>query len=135
LVYIFIVLSFGLVFVNHTTIGPLFIVPILANLLSGPVLALPFALLWLVSSGRWMGLGDAKLILGLGWMLGLFFGIASLVLSFWLGSIVGLILMLLFRSKVGMRTEIPFAPFLIVSSFIVFLFNIDIFSIASLFHF
>jgi prepilin signal peptidase PulO-like enzyme (type II secretory pathway) len=34
-----------------------------------------------------------------------------------------------------MKTEIPFAPFLIIGMFITFLFNLDIFSIVKLFNF
>jgi prepilin signal peptidase PulO-like enzyme (type II secretory pathway) len=33
-----------------------------------------------------------------------------------------------------MKTEIPFAPFLIISTLITFLFNLDIFSLVNLFN-
>ena len=57
-------------------------------LLAGPLVALPFALFWLVSGGRWMGLGDAKLALIVGWGLGLMYGYIALMYSFWIGAIV-----------------------------------------------
>ncbi|MBC7981687.1 prepilin peptidase [Candidatus Parcubacteria bacterium] len=64
-------------------------------LLSGPIVALPFALFWVVSGGRWMGLGDAKLALIVGWGLGLGYGYTALMYSFWIGAIaiIGLMLM------------------------------------------
>ena len=63
-------------------------------LLAGPLVALPFALFWVVSGGRWMGLGDAKLALIVGWGLGLGFGYTALMYSFWIGAIVIIGLML-----------------------------------------
>jgi leader peptidase (prepilin peptidase)/N-methyltransferase len=57
-------------------------------LLAGPLVALPFALFWLVSGGRWMGLGDAKLALIIGWGLGISYGFTALMYSFWIGTIV-----------------------------------------------
>jgi prepilin signal peptidase PulO-like enzyme (type II secretory pathway) len=64
-------------------------------LLAGPLVALPFALFWLVSGGRWMGLGDAKLALIVGWGLGLSYGFTALMYSFWIGAIgiIGLTLL------------------------------------------
>lgn len=102
--------------------------PTSIDLFSGLILALPFALLWLVSGGRWMGLGDAKLALGLGWFLGLMEGLVAIVLAFWIGAIFGLSLLLIgklsefsiFRRKMTMKSELPFAPFLILGLFIVF---------------
>ncbi len=127
LVYIFSLISFLSIFVNQTGIGALFVKPTLIDVAVGPLLALPFALIWWLSKGKWMGLGDSKLILGLGWMLGLYMGLSALILSFWIGSIIGLLIMAFSRKKVGLKTEIPFAPFLIFSSLLVFIFNIDIF--------
>lgn len=116
--------------------------PSLSHIIAGPIIALPFALIWYLSDGKWMGLGDAKLMLGLGFMLGLPLGASSLVLAFWIGAVVGLLIMFLSRhiplgkaGKISMTTEIPFAPFLIISAFIVFLFNLDIFALASIFQF
>jgi leader peptidase (prepilin peptidase)/N-methyltransferase len=123
------------IFVNHTGIGPMFVMPSLLAMVSGPLFALPFAFLWIVSKGRWMGLGDAKLVLGIGWMLGPLQALSMVTLSFWIGAVVSLAIMLFSGYKVSMKTEIPFAPFLIISTLIVFLCGIDIFSLAALFHF
>jgi prepilin signal peptidase PulO-like enzyme (type II secretory pathway) len=135
LVYIFSFISFVSIFINQTGVGPFFIKASYIGIVSGPLLALPFAFLWLLSRGKWMGLGDAKLVLGIGWMLGLTKGLAAIILSFWVGAVIGLLMMLFSRKKVGAKTEIPFAPFLIVSAFVVILYNIDIFQLASIFTF
>lgn len=134
LVYMFIIVSFFSIFVNFSGFGPFLIKPTLMGIISGPLFALPFALLWFFSRGRWMGLGDAKLILGIGWLLGPLATLCALTLSFWLGSVISLIIMALSRKKMNMKTEIPFAPFLVLSVLITFLFNLDIFSLSSLFH-
>lgn len=136
LVFTFIIISFFSIFVNYSLFGNLLTLPSWVALFSGPILALPFVLLWFFSKGRLMGLGDGKLVLGIGWMLGISQGIFSLILSFWIGTIVGVAMMLSFSgksNKVNMKTEIPFAPFLIVSALITFLFNFDIFSLVKLF--
>ena len=71
-----------------------------------------FGLLWLVSRGRWMGFGDAKLALGAGWLLGLGNGILAVLLSFWTGAVFAVFL-LLFRGKdFTLKSRIPFGPFL-----------------------
>src|SRR5258708_29487551 len=64
---------------------------------SGIILALPFALLWLISRGAWMGLGDAKLEISLGWLLGLSRALSGMIFAFWSGAIIGLFL--IFFSK------------------------------------
>lgn len=133
LVYVYSLFSFLTIFINQTGVGPLFVKASLMSIAAGPLFALPFALLWLISRGRWMGLGDAKLVLGIGWMLGVMQGVSAITLSFWIGSVVILLIMFFTHKKMGMKTEIPFAPFLIVSTLIVFLLNLDIISLVSLF--
>ena len=66
---------------------------IITFLLAGPILALPLFFIWLISHGRWMGLGDPKLVLCIGWFLGPVYGLSAVILSFWSGAIYGLILM------------------------------------------
>ncbi len=120
---------------------------IVVYVLAGPLAALPIATLWFVSGGRWIGLGDAKLSLGMGWLLGPVYGVAGVFFAFVIGAIVSVcILMPLpivlrtlhkkgiarFRStsaQLTMRSEVPFGPFLIASCFIVWfslLFNIPL---------
>jgi len=129
-VYLFIALTF---------INTAFSNPSLLDLAAGPIMALPFAALWLVSRGRWIGLGDAKLALGIGWFLGFFLGVSAIVLSFWIGALMSLALLLgTWRLRLAgggftMKSEIPFAPFLIVGPVIIFFFPIDIIGLGALF--
>ena len=76
-------------------------------LLAGPILASPLFFIWLFSKGKWMGLGDPKLVLGIGWFN-------------WHGL------------KINGQTEVPFAPFLILGFLLVFFFNIDILNLGFL---
>jgi|SRR3989344_3407577 len=123
LVYAFIILSF---FFPIFQLGiSNFNLEIWSYFLAGPVLALPLALLWFVSRGRWMGFGDVKLVLGIGFLLGLSRGTASLLIAFWSGAIIGIGLILISK-KFKIKSEIPFAPFLILGTLIVFLWNIDL---------
>jgi len=135
LVFTFIIISFLSIFINQTGLGSLFIMPSYLNLVAGLIFSIPFVLLWYFSKGRLMGLGDGKLILGLGWFLGFYAGLFALILSFWIGTVVGLILIVISKHKMNMKTEIPFAPFLIVSLLITFIFNLNIFSLIKLFTF
>jgi leader peptidase (prepilin peptidase)/N-methyltransferase len=108
------------------------------DLLSGPVLASFFAFFWLVSSGKWMGLGDAKLALGVGWLLGMTGGTFAIILSFWIGAIFSLLLIAYEKVRnlkwgIGMKSEIPFAPFIILSTLIQFLTGLTLFKFILLF--
>jgi len=105
---------------------------VLLDLSAGPILALPFALLWLISQGRWIGLGDAKLALGIGFMLGLVHGISAIVLAFWMGAAWSIVALLLSKKRLTMKSEIPFGPFLVIGTLIIFLFGWDVIGISSL---
>lgn len=93
---------------------------------SGAVIALPFALFWLFSGGRWMGLGDAKLALGLGWLLGISLAFSGVVLAFWTGAIMGIGLVL-FSKNYSLKSEIPFASYLFFGAFLAFILDLHLF--------
>ena len=102
---------------------------------AGPALFLFFFAFWYFSKGRWMGLGDGKLALSVGWVLGLGGGIAALLFSFWIGTIFALLVIVLQKirffekvcgmdreKKLGMKSEIPFGPFIIIGFVLVLMF-------------
>lgn len=93
-------------------------------IIAGPLLAAPFFFIWFLSKGRAMGFGDVKLALGMGWFLGVAASLVTFFLSFWFGAIIGLFLIALSRAK--MKSQIPFAPFLIFAFFIVSLWGITL---------
>lgn len=109
--------------------------------IAGPIVAAPLFVLWLVSRGKWIGLGDSKLALGIGWLLGSLAGIKAVLLAFILGAIIGLAL-IFFSSAlwnrivkqfiqhhswhmsgagITMKSEIPFGPFLIAACLFVWI--------------
>lgn len=92
---------------------------------AGPILFSFFGTLWLVSRGTWMGFGDAKLALGVGWMLGFSGGIFAIISAFWIGAIWSIIILALqklnlSKLRLGMKSEIPFAPFIIIALYLQF---------------
>ncbi|MEI8062250.1 MAG: prepilin peptidase [bacterium] len=153
--YLFAFVTFLRVFILFGQNGGVgLILPKMGVLFAGPILALPFYLIWLVSSGRWMGLGDAKLALGLGWFAAVYAptfspltsNIAIFLYAFWTGTIFfmlisllgwllrGLVYIKLLKKShalpiMGIKSEIPFAPFLILGLLIVFLFRYNIASL------
>ncbi|MEI8249452.1 MAG: A24 family peptidase, partial [Candidatus Taylorbacteria bacterium] len=103
-----------------------FHIPSISALIAGPLLALPFATLWLVSKGTWMGLGDAKLALGIGWLLGINGGVNAIVLAFWIGAILSVTWLFVTYKKFKSKTEIPFGPYLILGMYIVLFFHVQV---------
>ncbi len=109
--------------------------------------SLLFAGLWFVSKGRWIGLGDAKLAFPLGLLLLPLEGFSMVVLSFWVGALLSIVLLgvqcilasgkrhLRLRSvPLTMKSEVPFAPFLIIAFILVYFEEVDVLSLmASLF--
>lgn len=74
-----------------------------------------FFVIFLISRGQWMGFGDVKLAILLGLVLGFPNILAGLFLAFLFGAIIGSGAM--FSGKKGLKSEIPFAPFLIAGTF------------------
>jgi len=104
-------------------------IPTVEMLIAGPLLALPFALLWAVSRGVWMGLGDAKLTLTVGWLLGVSAGVNALILSFWIAAAASLIWLFATHTKIKPKIEIPFGPYIILGFYLVLLFHIQVIDI------
>jgi prepilin signal peptidase PulO-like enzyme (type II secretory pathway) len=103
-----------------------FIIPAVSDLIAGPLIALPFAVLHFASRGEWMGFGDAKLALGIGWVLGINAGISAVVLAFWIGAVVSVLWMYIVFKRIKSRYEVPFGPYLILGMYLVLLFQVQV---------
>lgn len=99
-------------------------------------------LLWRISRGTWIGFGDVKLVVPLGLSIGYTSVFSMIVLSFWIGAIVGILIIgiqklrlrgqphLRFMAKeLTMKSAVPFAPFLILGYLVVLFFGIDVVSL------
>jgi prepilin signal peptidase PulO-like enzyme (type II secretory pathway) len=111
----------------------------LLDFLSGPMMFAFFGFIWFISRGRAMGFGDAKLALSIGLLLGGAMGLSAFVLSFWIGSVVAIFIMIVSRilnarnsvflkraKRLTMKSEIPFAPFLIIGAWASLIFHLDL---------
>lgn len=106
--------------------------PELINLLiSGLIFGGFFAILYIISKGRWVGLGDAKLSL----LIGLSFGYPNsffvVVGSIWTAALLGLILIVF--KKASFRSELPFGSFLSAFSILLIIYQYEIQKITHLF--
>ncbi len=107
--------------------------PIWPFFVAGPLAALPIFALWALSRGEWMGFGDVKLSLGIGWLLGPTAGLFAVFGAFILGSAILVPIMYGARlvthrggyareaAGLTMKSEVPFGPFLVASTLIVWL--------------
>ncbi len=111
---------------------------------AGPILFVFFASIWFLSRGRAMGFGDAKLGLSVGLLLGAAQGFSAIVLAFWIGALGSLVY--IFLNKAGLpagkagflknaksltiKSEVPFAPFIVIGAWISLVFQFDILHVA-----
>lgn len=90
---------------------------VISGLLGGLGAGLLFFIVWFASKGKWMGFGDVKLVT----LLGFIFGYAQmgilLLLSFWLGLVVSIILLV--SRKANMSSKLPFGTFLSAATIII----------------
>ncbi len=102
-----------------------------------------FFFLWFFSNGRAMGFGDVKLSLGIGMYLGISVGLSAIAYAFWIGALYALLrigiqkLSMMGTNQLSsgkntltMKSEVPFAPFLIIGTFLAFVLSSDIFHIS-----
>lgn len=124
--------TYGATTITHALLGA----AIPASFLAG---------LWYVSGGRWIGMGDVKLSAPLGGILGAWGSVSFLIFAFWIGAVVTLTLLAvqhiaqyLVRGQTGLRflprtltmkSEVPFAPFLIAAFVLVQLSGADVFAL------
>ncbi len=80
-----------------------------------------FLFIVLVSQGKWMGLGDVKLVFLIGLLLGFPNILVALFLAFFIGAIIGIGLIIF--GKKSLKSEIPFGPFLVGGTFIAMFFS------------
>lgn len=142
LAYAAAIIAFGMLFVDAEALT--LHTPSWWALLAGPIAAMPLFLFWLISRGKWMGLGDAKLALSIGWVLGVSKGVAALLIAFWSGALfgIGLIAYSVLTRKIQrkrgkhslpegvkrhtIKSEVPFAPFLLFGFTIAFFFGVQV---------
>lgn len=98
-------------------LGPVWDFEVLFNpFLSAFGAALFFFSIFALSKGRAMGFGDVKLALFMGLFLGWPNILVALFVAFLTGGIIGILLIA--ARKKGLKSEIPFGPFLIAGTFI-----------------
>lgn len=102
------------------------------NLLSPVFTSFIFAFLYLISRGRWMGLGDIFLYFIFGAILPLPMAISGVFYSVWIGAVFSLV-MYTFNHKYHLKSEIPFAPFIILGFLYSFMTYSDLMGIRFLF--
>lgn len=111
------------------------------HIVSGPLLAIPFLLMWLISRGTWIGFGDVKLAVGIGGFLGIISGISALILGVWIGTVVSLVLIMFShtglslgssKKKITIKSEVPFGPFLALGTYTALFFFPDVLNISIL---
>lgn len=135
LVYFFSALAIAKLLLFFYCFGLTFQLKDMLDLLSPIILFIPFASLWFISSGRWIGFGDAKLAIGIGALLGFVLGLSSIILAFWIGALWSILFIVqnrvLKRGNLNLHSEVPFAPFLILATIIVFFSHIDVLGLNS----
>lgn len=93
--------------------------PDFRSALAGAALSFGFFYLQIfISKGRWVGGGDLRIAVFMGLILGFQNTIVALTLAYFIGSIVSIALIGI--SKLKFKSEIPFAPFLCMGTFIAF---------------
>lgn len=139
---LFIVLCGAIVLydIRHTIIPNEFVYPLiilgalhayissgfLYTVIAAASMAALFALIWLVSRGRAMGFGDAKLVFGLALFVGYPISLSGFLLSFWGGAVISILLLVFQGKRRTMSHEVPFAPYLVLGFLCAYLFDLTL---------
>jgi len=93
--------------------------PLIYALFSAGLASFFFLLIFLISNGKWLGFGDVKLVFFLGLILSWPNILTGLFFSFLFGALIGTGLIIL--KKKTLKSEVPFAPFLVAGTLFTFL--------------
>lgn len=85
-----------------------------------------FGLIWLLSRGRAMGFGDAKLVLALALFVGYPIAITGFMMSFWIGAVISVALLVFYGKGRTMSHEVPFAPYLAIGFLCAYLLQLNL---------
>lgn len=142
--FVYTLLGLALVYLGYRWYLVPDVYPLLWSLGGGLVGYGFFAVLWWYSGGRWVGYGDAKLAIPLGIMVGTFGAFSMIVLAFWIGATISLFLIayLAWRRRgqarlpntlkpLTIKSEVPFAPFLIAGFWLVFIYHVAVLELVS----
>jgi leader peptidase (prepilin peptidase)/N-methyltransferase len=83
------------------------------------IIGIGFLLLHFFSKGRAVGLGDAPVAFSLSVLVGAA-ALPGLVFSFWVGALIGIVILVFRRGGPKMGIEIPFVPFLAIGYLLAF---------------
>lgn len=113
-------------FLTGDTSGRIFWETVLLPVVSGALLTLFFLSIILVTRGRGMGMGDAKL----GFLLGLLVPFPKLLLLLFLAFLIGALfsLFLVVLSQKKLKDTVPFGPFLVVGTLLAIFYGEEIIS-------
>jgi len=87
-----------------------------SGVLAAFIAFLLFFLMVVISKERWLGMGDAYLVILLGLVLGWPQILLALMLAFSSGAIFGIVMIAAKKKK--MESQVPFAPFLVLGTFV-----------------
>jgi prepilin signal peptidase PulO-like enzyme (type II secretory pathway) len=90
-------------------------------LIGGAIGGLFFGFQVWISNEKWLGKGDVQIGILMGLLLGWKLLIVSIFITYIIGSIISVIL--LSTKKLGLKSKIPFAPFMIIGTFITIFFG------------
>lgn len=121
-----ILIAIGIVFTAYRQLHSGFI---FLDAISGLIVATPFAIMYFLSKGKWVGFGDVMLYIAFGFILGLPMGVTTFFYSIWLGAFVSLVLIITHKKEYGLKSEIPFTPFIIIAAIFVLYTKSDILSL------
>lgn len=91
------------------------------GLIAALAVFVPFWLLWYLSKGKWMGFGDVKFMVFMGLALGLPGILVAMFVSFGIGAITGIGLILSGKKQLG--SKLPFGTFLTIATVVTLLFG------------